>query len=61
MDRIHIWSNDRYGSKDFLSTIPTPDHGMKVTDLEVYSWSLKLLKYHFQMKVFDQQYHIPPN
>ena len=63
MDRIHIWSDDRYGSKDFPSTIPTPTHGLKVkvTDLEGYSWSLKLLKYHFQMKVFDQQYHISPN
>ena len=42
MDRIHIWSDDRYGSKDFLSTIPTPTHGLKVKikDFEVYSWSL---------------------
>ena len=34
-----IWSDDRYGFKDFLSTIPTPTHGLKVkvTDLEVYS------------------------
>ena len=39
LDRIHIWSDDRYGSKGFLSTIPTPTHGMKikVTDLKVYS------------------------
>ena len=35
MDRIHIWSDDRYGSNVFLSTIPT--HGLKVVmDLEVY-------------------------
>ena len=42
MDRIHIWSDDRYGSKDFLITIPTPTYGpkVKVTDLEVYSWNL---------------------
>ena len=39
MDRIHIWSDDRCGSKVFLSTIPYPTHGLnvKVTDLEVYS------------------------
>ena len=30
MDRIHIWSDDRYGSNVFLSTIPTPTHGQKV-------------------------------
>ena len=37
MDRIHIWSDDRYGSKVFLSAIPTHTHGLKVkvTDLEV--------------------------
>ena len=30
------------GPKDFLSTISTPTHDLKVkvTDLEVYSWSL---------------------
>ena len=63
MDRIHIWSDEWYGSTDFLSTIPTPTHGLKVkvTDLEVYSWSLQLLKCHFQMKVFDQQYQISLN
>ena len=51
------------GSKFFLITISTPTHGLKVKvmDLEVYSLSLLLLKYHFQMKVFDQQYHISPN
>ena len=39
MDRIHLWSDDRYGFKVFLSTIPTPNHGLKVkvTDSEVYS------------------------
>ena len=44
IDRIHIWSDDRYGSRDFLSTIPipppTPTYDglkVKVTDLEVYS------------------------
>ena len=47
MGRIHIWSDARYGSKDFLSIIPTPTHGLKVkvTDLEVYSWSLLMLKF----------------
>ena len=39
MNRIHIWSDVMYWSKVFLSTIPTPTHGLKVkvTDLEVYS------------------------
>ena len=42
---IQIWSDDRYRPKVFLSTIPTPIHGLKVkvTDLEVY----KFLKHHF--------------
>ena len=39
MDRIHMWSDVRYGSKDFLNTIPIPTYGLKVkvTDLDVYS------------------------
>ena len=39
MDRIHIWSDDSYGSNVFLRTFPTPTHGLKVkvADLEVYS------------------------
>ena len=40
MDSVHIWSDDRYRSKVFLGTIPTPAHGLKVndTDLEVCSF-----------------------
>ena len=36
MDFVHISHDDRYRSKVFISTIPTPggDFGVKVTDLE---------------------------
>ena len=52
---MHIWSDDRFRSTDFLSTTPTPTHGLKsrprtwkfIVEVNVIS----------KMKAFDQQYH----
>ena len=38
LDGSNSWCDDRYGSKVFLSTIPTHDLKVKVMDLEVYSF-----------------------
>ena len=51
MDLVHVWYGDRYWSKIFHSTIPTPIHDLKVkvTDLELLCWSfmLKFLGPHY--------------
>ena len=51
MDLVHVWYDDGYWSKILHSTIPTPirDLKVKVTDLELLSWSftLKFLGPHY--------------
>ena len=44
MDLVHFWYDDRYWSKIVRSTIPTPLHDLKVTDLEFLykSFTLKV-------------------